>query len=367
MATMDRRTFVCGLGTFLASPLMAAVKQDGLDAAAGVLERATREGQVHAATLYVRQAASVFTRSFGAASSQNDIYLLASISKPMSAAAVMTLYDRGEFDLDDPAVKFLPEFTGNGRERITIRRLLTHVSGLPDQLPENETLRKRHATLAEFVEHALRTPLLFEPGSQYSYSSMAILLAAEIAQRISGVPFHELTARVVFEPLQMRRSALGLGRFALEETIRCQAEDAAPEAGAGDASAKDWDWNSPYWRNLGAPWGGAHGSAADVAEFLAEFLHPEGKVVRPETARLMIDNHNPAGIRPCGLGFALGARAGGAGCSEQTFGHSGATGTLAWADPATDTICVVLTTLPATAVRPHPRKLASDLVAEAVL
>ena len=54
------------------------------------------------------------------------------------------------------------------------------------------------------------------------------------------------------------------------------------------------------------------------------------------------------------------------GCSEKTFGHTGATGTLAWADPATDTICVVLTTLPGRAANPHPRKLASDLIAEAV-
>jgi CubicO group peptidase (beta-lactamase class C family) len=164
----------------------------------------------------------------------------------------------------------------------------------------------------------------------------------------------------------MKRSALGLGRFKLEETIRCQVEDAAPESGGGDPTAKQWDWNSPFWRNLGSPWGGAHGSAPDVARFFAELLHADGKVLKPDTARMMLRNHNREGLAPFGLGFNVGAKAGGRGCSERTFGHTGATGTLAWADPATDTICVVLTTLPGRAANPHPNKIASDRVAEAV-
>jgi CubicO group peptidase (beta-lactamase class C family) len=75
---------------------------------------------------------------------------------------------------------------------------------------------------------------------------------------------------------------------------------------------------------------------------------------------------NADGLPPRGDDFALGARAGSPGCSEATFGHSGSTGTLAWADPRTDTIFVVLTTLPARAGHQHPRVLISDRVAEAV-
>jgi beta-lactamase class C len=119
----------------------------------------------------------------------DDLFLLGSISKLMTAAALMTLYDQGRFRLDDPVRKFLPEFTGATRDRIDIQQLLTHISGLPDQLPENQALRKRHAPLPEFVAGAVRTPLLFEPGSRYEYSSMAILLAAEVARRISGTEF----------------------------------------------------------------------------------------------------------------------------------------------------------------------------------
>ena len=63
----------------------------------------------------------------------------------------MTLYDQGKFRLDDAVSKFIPEFTGGVRDKITVRHLLTHVSGLPDQLPENESLRRRHAELSEFA------------------------------------------------------------------------------------------------------------------------------------------------------------------------------------------------------------------------
>jgi CubicO group peptidase (beta-lactamase class C family) len=365
---MRRRTFLQGgVGTAIAAPLVAAVPQDHWDAAAEILNRATAEGQVDAAAIYVHHRGQEWARSFGASQSvPEDIFLLASISKPISVAALMTLYDRGEFRLDDPVRRFIPEFREGARSNITVRQLLTHVSGLPDQLPENEQLRRRHAPLSEFVAAAIRTPLLFEPGAQYSYSSMGILLASEIAQRISGTGFLEFIDEALFQPLEMKHSALGLGRFQLDDVLRCQVTNPNPESGAGDPAAKNWDWNSLYWRKLGAPWGTVHGSAPDVARFLGEFLHSEGKALQPETAQLMLQNHNREDLVPRGLGFAIGPRAGSPGCSEKTFGHSGATGTLAWADPQTQTICVILTTLPARAADPHPRQLASDEIAKAV-
>src|SRR5262249_17191790 len=90
-----------------------------------------------------------------------------------------------------------------------------------------------------------------------------------------------------------------------------------------------------------------------------------GKAVKPETARLMIKNHNQKGFTPRGLGFGVGKGAGSAGCSEQTFGHTGSTGTLCWADPARDTICGVLTSLPRPRAERHPRELAAERVAAA--
>jgi CubicO group peptidase (beta-lactamase class C family) len=331
------------------------------------LERATRERQVTSAVLHVVQGEKSFTRAFGKAHGEDAMFLLGSISKPVCVTALMTLYERGEFKLTDPLGKFIPEFAGANRDRVTMQHLLTHTSGLPDQLTENNELRSRHATLGEFVEHALRTPLEFIPGSKYQYSSMGILLATRVAELISGADILTLVDRAVFRPLGMRHSAQGLGRFKLEQMVSVQTEHAAPEAGGGDPKAKAWDWNSPWWRQLGAPWGGTHASAPDLGKFLAEFLDEKSACLKPETARLMVKNHNPSGLTPRGLGWVAGALAGSNGCSEKTFGHTGSTGTIAWADPASRTICVVLTSLPARAVQPHPRDLAGNAVAGAVL
>jgi CubicO group peptidase (beta-lactamase class C family) len=79
----------------------------------------------------------------------------------------------------------------------------------------------------------------------------------------------------------------------------------------------------------------------------------------------MVRNHNPKGFTPRGLGFGVGTGAGSPGCSERTFGHTGSTGTLCWADPASETICVVLTSLPGRAAQRHPRELAAERVAAA--
>src|SRR3954452_5235690 len=363
---MRRRTL---LGTALAlanaSPLLAALRGGRWDDAAEVLERAAAANRVESAVLHVARQDESFTRPFGKAKSGDAMFLLGSISKPINVEAVMTLFDRGEFRLDDRVRTFLPAFDGDGRGDVTIRHLLTHTSGLPDQLAENDELRRRHAPLSEFAKLAMRTPLGFAPGSRYRYSSMGILLATQIGERLSGSSILELVDRTVFQPLGMKHSAQGLGRFKLEEMVRCQMEGAAPESGGGDPHSREWDWNSPYWRKLGAPWGGAHASAPDIARFLDEFLGARGRAVKPETARLMIRNHNAAGLAPRGLGFAVGTESGSPGCSARTFGHTGSTGTLCWADPVSDTICVVLTSLPARALRPHPRELAAERVAAA--
>jgi CubicO group peptidase (beta-lactamase class C family) len=363
---MRRRTF---LGTAAAAAhtpvLTAALRAGRWDEAAEVLERATAAKRVDAAVLHVVRRGEPFTRAFGKAASGDAMFLLGSVSKPIAAAAVMTLVDQGKLRLDDRAVKFLPAFAGGGRDAVTLRLLLTHTAGLPDQVADNAVLRKRHAPLTEFAEQAVREPLAFAPGTRYQYSSVGVLLAARIAELVSGSDVRTLVDRAVFRPLGLKHSAQGLGNFKPEEMVPCQLEGAAPEAGGGDPQAREWDWNSPYWRRLGAPWGGTHASAPDVGAFLAEFLGAGGKVMKPEAARLMVRNHNPAGLPPRGLGFDVGKAAGGPGCSDRTFGHTGSTGTLCWADPETETVCVVLTSLPRRAAQPHPRELAAERVAAA--
>ena len=89
----------------------------------------------------------------------------------------------------------------------------------------------------------------------------------------------------------------GSGR-AKASTVASQGAPAMTEA--GKLSWRDWNWNSDYWRNLAAPWGGALGPASDIARFYQEFLAQRGTILKPATERLMITNQLPAGVRPSG-------------------------------------------------------------------
>ena len=361
---MQRRPFIVGTAVGILMNQISAnafpdpVKQ--LEAASQVLADSVNSGQVRAAIIVAHLGTHSVEQAFGDASLDSS-FLLGSISKPICVAALMSLFDKQAFQLTDLVQKYLPEFKGEGRERVTLQHLLTHVSGLPDQLPNNAQLRKGHASLFEFVAGAMRVPLGFEPGTKYEYSSMAILLASEIAQRLSGKNFLRLVDETVFRPLQMTRSAIGLGDLKADSTVPVQTEHAAPEAGGGDPSAKEWDWNSGYWRTLGAPWGGVHASARDVTKFLDAFVNYNEKFLSAETARLMLRNHNPDNVVPRGLGFALGPSIS-KNCSKLAFGHTGSTGTIAWLDVERKTGCVILTSLPGQAVRPHPRELAAEFL-----
>lgn len=342
------------------SAIASADPASQLEAAAQVLADSVKTGQVRAATIVAHIGTHSIERAFGDANLDSS-FLLGSISKPICVAALMSLFDKQAFRLTDLVHKYLPEFKGEGRERVTVQHLLTHVSGLPDQLPTNAKLRKSHAPLSEFVAEAVRVPMGFEPGTRYEYSSMAILLATEIAQRLSGKNFLQLVDETIFKPLQMTRSAIGLGDLKADSIVPVQIEHAAPEAGGGDPTAKEWDWNSRYWRALGAPWGGVHASAGDTAKFLDAFVNINERFLSAPTARLMIRNHNPSRLLPRGLGFALGSAIC-KNCSLTAFGHTGSTGTIAWVDVERDTSCVILTSLPGQAIKPHPRELAAEIL-----
>lgn len=317
-----------------------------LTTAAASLQRAVQEGRLRAAALCVRRDREVLCQAgFGEASNLDSIFLIASITKPLTAAAIMLLADRKELTLQDPVVRFIPEFHRGERCNITVRHLLTHTSGLPDQLPHSVQLRQRQAPLAEFVRETIHTPLLFRPGTRCRYQSMGYLLAAEIVERLTGKPLRDFFKAEIFEPLGMTCSSLGLGRLQVSDTMQCQVESSPGDFGGGPGSDA-WNWNSRYWRDLGAPWGGAHSTVSDLARLLEYFLWPDGNWMREESAAAMIENQNQGLNRPWGIGFSVDPRHFGHDCSRRIFGHWGATGTLAWADPDSGSVCVLLTTLP---------------------
>src|SRR5262245_10743732 len=341
----------------LAAPIATAeeagMKSEPFKAATRLIEEQVESGLVGAAALLVshngkiavEQGFGALSRKAGSKPCRSDsIFLVASISKPVTAMAVMRLVDQGKIALDDPAQKYLPEFKGDGRERITIRNLLSHTSGLPDMLPNNIELRKRQAPLKEFVAGALRTPLLFPPGTRVSYQSMGILLASEIAERVSGMPLDRYLQREVFGPLRMRHSSMGIGKRKIEDTVQ------ADLPARGDMRMQDtdasWNWNSPYWRNLGVPWGGMHTTVGDINRLLQAMLDKGRPILQPALGEAMITNQNSKLDRPWGLGWEVGENALFDGASAKVFGHSGATGTLCWADPDRKMTFVLFTNRP---------------------
>lgn len=341
-----------------ADPASAGLSAQRLTAAERLLEAETSSGRVLAATILVaRDQRIVLHSGFGRigpsagarATAPDTIFLLASITKPVTACALMLLVERGLVSLDDPVSRYLPEFKGEDRKATRVRDLLSHTSGLPDMLPENTALRRAHAPLSEFVRHSFTTPLLFPPRTDFRYQSMGILLAAEIVERVSGKRLRDFLKQEVFDPLGMRSSALGMGAFQVEDTAWCQTSQRS-----NTADLERFGPNSPYWRDMGHPWGGMHSTTMDLAVLLQTFLNGGSysgrRVFSPPTVATMIRDQNTAINKPWGLGWGLATSP--VWCyfgdlvSPRTFGHSGATGTVAWADPEQRLLCVILTTRP---------------------
>lgn len=337
-------------------PQEVAVRLEGLAAAGAQLQRAVENRVIGSATLTVaRRGKLIFSEGYGqmqpgegAPETQADsVFLLASITKPVTAWALMMLVDAGEVSLDDPVQRYLPEFRGGARDQVKVRHLLSHTSGMPDMLPNNTELRRAHAPLSEFVRCALQTPLLFAPNSDFKYQSKGTLLAAEIVQRVSGQALRVFEKERIFDPLGMRNSSLGLGDRSIDELVWCGLDSASNE----DEDMRSWGWNTPYWRDLGAPWGGMHSNGRDLAVLLQTALnggvYGQERVLSSAASAAMVRDHNAHLSAPWGLGWALADSIVWNRCGEltspSTFGHTGATGTVAWADPQRELICIVLT------------------------
>ena len=177
----------------------------------------------------------------------DSIFLVASITKPVVVSAVMLLAERGHLLLDEPASRFVPEFGVHGKEAITLRHLMTHTSGLPDMLPDNQALREAHAPMAEFIRRICDLTPDFPAGTAIQYQSAGIAVLGEIVQRVSGLPLADFLRREIFDPLGMADTALGMAGLPKERLS--QVNLPTEQIGA------DWGWNSDYWRNLAAAWG----------------------------------------------------------------------------------------------------------------
>ncbi len=346
-----------------AKPREIGIDEDRLEAAYSLLRRWTsgadapvpggaivvgRHGRIVPPRFFGRQGPEA-----GAADIRDDsLFLLASISKPITYLAAMCLVERGLLNLSDPVSHYIPEFAAQHKEDTLVEQLFTHTSGMPDMLPDNAELRRRHAPLKTFIERAIAATPLFAPGTDFKYQSMGTLVVAELVQRLAGHPIRDVLRHELFEPLGLPDIALGSRGLDRRRLVRVE----TPEYQRGS----DFGWNSRYWQEFGAPWGGVFASPENLA-VLCQLMLGDGEVddvrlLAPATVRAMTENRlatmpdipsRLAATRPWGLGWKLnhqGTRGSwGASLSASIFGHTGATGTMCWMDRDRDAFCLLMT------------------------
>jgi len=158
----------------------------------------------------VRDGRVVLAKAYGKASERLPVaradlpYQIASVSKQFTAAALLLLEDEGKLDLDDPVSRYLPGISGG--ERIRVRQLLSHTSGLQDYWPQDYSFAAmaRPIAPAGIVDRWGRKPLDFAPGTQWQYSNTGYVVAGLIAEKVSGEPLLSFLQRRIFRPLGMR-------------------------------------------------------------------------------------------------------------------------------------------------------------------
>lgn len=283
---------------------------------------------------------------------RDGLFLLASISKPITYMGAMILVERGLLNLSDKVSRYIPDFAANHKEETLVGHLFTHTSGMPDMLPDNAELRKQHAPLKTFIGGAINAQPLFTPGTDLSYQSMGTLVVAELIQRISGLSIRDFLRKEIFDPLEMHDTALGSRGLDRKRLVRVE----VPDYQIGS----DFGWNSSYWQELGAPWGGAFSSPEDFALICQLMLNggdvggvrllSSGTVEAMSTNRLNDFPGLPEPIRranPWGLGWRLNHRGTGGSwgdvLGENVYGHTGATGTMCWMDPDREGFCLLFT------------------------
>jgi CubicO group peptidase (beta-lactamase class C family) len=335
-----------------------------LQRAYDLLGRWVEQDRIPAAGLYLgRRGHMVEPRFFGRQRPErsalplrhDSLFLVASITKPVTATAIMILAERGQITLEDKVAAYVPRFAAHAKGEVQIRHLLTHTSGLPDMATDNVALRAAHKPLSAFIDAICEEKLLFAPGTRVNYQSTGIAMLAEIVHQVTGLALPEFLRKEVFDPLGMSDTSLGWQPAKKDRLAVLRIEPGMENT--------DWHWNNPYWLGFGAPWGGLVTSPADFARFCQTFLNGGSlghvRILSPQAVRAMTTNQLAAmpqvpeeerRCRPWGLGWRLNWPGHSANFGDllgpRAFGHWGATGTLCWIDPDAEAFCVLFTTQP---------------------
>jgi CubicO group peptidase (beta-lactamase class C family) len=283
------------------------------------------------------------------------IFWIASMTKPITATAVMMLQDAGRLSVDDPVEKHLPEFKGlrttdGSPARVTIRHLLTHTSGMGEVSPDEA---RDKTDLAGLIPLYVSKPVKYEPGTKWTYCQSGINTAAHIVEVVSRERFDRFVERRLFGPLGMKDTTFYLSE---EQLPRLATSYRRTDRGELEATAvRILNGKSPTSRDrFPAANGGLFSTAADYAKFcqmVASGGEFEGRrYLTPESVRLMTSVQTgelKTGFTD-GNGWGLGwcivrePRGVTAILSPGSFGHGGAYGTQAWIDPVKKRIYLLL-------------------------
>jgi SSS family transporter len=137
----------------------------------------------------------------------DTIFDMASLTKCLATAtAIMQLYEEGKLQFDDPVAKYLPEFAANGKESVTIRMLLTHYSGLPEDVSLKDPWGLAAPDRAEGIKRAMNATLYGPPGLTFKYSDINFITLGALVEKLSGETEDVYVADHIFKPLGMTQT-----------------------------------------------------------------------------------------------------------------------------------------------------------------
>jgi CubicO group peptidase (beta-lactamase class C family) len=287
--------------------------------------------------------------------SDASMFRIYSMTKPITAVAVMMLHEEGRFRLDDPVSKYLPEFKDvtvavpgaaprRPRREITVEDLLLHTSGLNHRTSEpyrTAQVRSRLDSLPQFIIKIARAPLMEDPGTRYRYSESPTVLG-RLVEIWSGKPFDEFLNERVFKPLGMSDTVFWVNP-------RQRARLASVYTLAPEGNLTPTEIETVPFTERDALKEGAVGLVSTVPDFLrfSQMLLNRGelegrRLLQTATVDRMVSNGLPDAILKDrgGMGWGLGnvnvVMDGG------EYGWDGSAGTIFWIDPSVELVTVLM-------------------------
>jgi CubicO group peptidase (beta-lactamase class C family) len=275
--------------------------------------------------------------TFGEATNDNR-YVMFSATKPVVASAVWLLIQSGELDVTKPVADYIPEFGTNGKEAVTVEQVMLHTSGFPAAPMGPPVWFSREGRVQRFGEWKLN----FEPGTRFVYHpTSAHWVLAELLDRLTDVDYREFIATQITGPLGLAdRLQVGVPLEQQGDIVELEkrGEPVSPDElekllGVRELPVTEVTddgligFNAPDVQALGVPGGGGVTDAASMALFYQALLHNPAGLWKDDALLRTL------GLCTAGADGKGSLRGFGKTVSGRTFGHAGAAGQIAWADP----------------------------------